>query len=63
MASTDANPSFAESKGYTTFTRMLPNDVDLYDASYISDNARKLLKNRSGIPPDQVNNHVNAIVS
>lgn len=65
MASTDANPSSAENKGYATFTFNLPNDVGWYevDASCISDNARKLLENWSEIPSDQINNHVNTIVS
>jgi len=60
MASTDTNP-----KGYATITRMFPNHVGWYevDASCISDNARKLLENWSEIAPDQINNHVNAIVS
>jgi len=65
MASTDANLSSAESKGDMTFPCMLPNNVGWYevDASCISDYARKLLENWSGIPLDQINNHVNAIVS
>ena len=66
MAPTDTNMSSAENKGYAILTDiLLPNDVGWYevDASCISDHARKLLENWSEIPPDQIYNHVNAIVS
>jgi len=59
MTSTDANPSSV------TLAGVLPNNVGWYevDASRISDNGRKLLENWSEIPPNQINNHVNEIVS
>jgi hypothetical protein len=64
MAASELNTQMLSTQADNAPDPALPKDLCLYelDASCLSDAARKLMEQWSGILQEQVNDHVNAIV-